>query len=199
MKHRTILALAATIALVGTVAVAGCAPRGDDDTQNAGAPTSGAQQGEAAAWSPDADCGACHAKEGSSSEETGCLSQAHVELGYACTDCHADGQALESAHAQNASATPATKLKATDVADETCLGCHESRDAIAAKTPDVALADDRGTAVNPHELTPSPDHDAIECADCHVSHEAKPALEEAQGTCASCHHAGVFECGTCHT
>ena len=29
--------------------------------------------------------------------------------------------------------------------------------------------------------------------------EAASALEEAESTCASCHHAGVFECGTCHS
>lgn len=199
MRHRTIL-FATTVALAGIVALAGCAPQAEGEPDAAGAPSAGAEQKvEAAAWSPDADCAACHAKEASSAEEAGCLAQAHMQLGRACADCHADEQALASVHEKSASGTPATKLKATEVADEACLACHESREAVAAKTADVALEDDRGTAVNPHALAPSPDHDAIECTSCHVSHETRPALEEAQGTCASCHHAGVFECGTCHT
>ena len=63
----------------------------------------------------------------------------------------------------------------------------------------MTIADDKGTAVNPHALPASPDHDSLACIDCHTSHEAAPALEEAESTCASCHHAGVFECGTCHS
>lgn len=200
MKHRTIIVFAATAAVAGIVALAGCAPQ--TESASSGAQTlesESSQQGTTATWSPDADCSTCHAKEASSTGTAGCLAQTHASQGYSCTDCHADEQSLATAHGQNVSGTPAAKLKTTDVGDAACLACHDSREAIAVQTADTVLSDDKGTTVNPHELPPSADHDALECMSCHVSHEAKPALEEAQGICASCHHAGVFECGTCHT
>lgn len=200
MKNRIIIASVAVIALAGILATVGCAPQanGESEGGNATMPEPNGSQATVA-WSPDSDCSACHEKEADSAGETGCLAQAHAQEGYACSDCHVDEQALSAAHEQSASSSPASKLKETDVSDEACLACHESRETVAAETTDVVLTDDRGTAVNPHDLAPSPDHDALVCTDCHVSHEATPAIEEAQSTCASCHHAGVFECGTCHT
>lgn len=200
MKQRTIAACATAFILTGLIALAGCAPSGNTESAQDKTGSETVDQTQTlAAWSPDSDCATCHAKEASSAKEAGCLAQAHTELGYPCADCHDDEQGLTKAHGESASGAPASKLKATEVDDEACLACHESRAAIAEKTTDVALSDDRGTTVNPHELAPSPDHEAIACVDCHASHQALPALEEAQGTCASCHHAGVFECGTCHS
>lgn len=198
---RIALAATAALALGGLAALGGCAPQEPATASDAGAESASTEDAgeELVSWSPDADCTACHAKEASSTDASGCLAQAHVQLGYACVDCHADEQGLAAVHADGAAGTPAGKLKATNVAESTCLSCHDSREAIAETTADVEIVDDKGTGVNPHALPASTDHDALVCTDCHVSHEAKPALEEAEGICASCHHAGVFECGTCHS
>ena len=196
-----LIALGASLSLAGVLALAGCAPQASSQSTDQDAAAASASDGAetAANWSPDADCAACHEKEASSAEAPGCLAQAHAQLGYVCADCHADEQSLTAAHKNGASGTPATRLQASDVDDAACLACHDSREAIAAQTTDVTIADDKGTAVNPHALPASPDHYSLACIDCHTSHEAAPALEEAESTCASCHHAGVFECGTCHS
>lgn len=44
-------------------------------------------------------------------------------------------------------------------------------------------------------LGPDGGHADIVCADCHAMHSAGSTAAE---TCVSCHHAGVYECNTCH-
>ena len=58
------------------------------------------------------------------------------------------------------------------------------------------LTDSNGTMVNPHEVMGLTEgHADIVCADCHAMHSAGSTAAE---TCVSCHHAGVYECNTCH-
>ena len=91
------------------------------------------------------------------------------------------------------------KLKKTEVPDDACLSCHYgAREELVAATVDVAVVDSKGTAVNPHDVTPSEQHDTIRCADCHGMHDAEKLADKADVECASCHHADVFECYTCH-
>lgn len=199
MKQRMIISsiVAITIALAGGLAA--CAPQASSDPEAHESGRDGTAAAAQVAWSIDADCASCHATEAESSKSVPCLAKQHVDLGYSCIDCHADEQAMSDAHRDYGEANPPTSLKKTEIAADTCLSCHESLEAIAAKTPDVTLADSKDTAVNPHALPSSEDHDAIACTDCHVSHESVDTKQEALGTCTSCHHAGVFECGTCHT
>lgn len=188
---RFVIAVTVAGVLCGMVA---CAPKpavvepgGDDPTPSV-----------EVAWSMDVDCGICHTAEATSVKNVACLAKAHADLNYGCTDCHTDATALAKAHENSSTGTPAGKLKRTDVSEETCLACHESKEVLAQKTADVMLSD--GTRdVNPHALPSSKDHDGLPCTDCHVSHVQSNALDEAKGTCLSCHHSGVFECGTCHT
>ena len=92
------------------------------------------------------------------------------------------------------------KLKKTSVEAETCqaAGCHDlSKDEMLALTADVTeLTDSEGTMVNPHDVIGKTEgHADILCSDCHNMHKAKTNPAD---TCVSCHHAGVYECNTCH-
>lgn len=195
MKNRIVLSLATLSTLVILACFAGCMPQ--QTTQTSSPKESSTET--PIAWSIDTDCSPCHTAEATSTTGTeACLAKAHADLGNKCADCHEDTSALADVHANAGDATPASALKKTEVTAQTCLSCHESLDVLAQKTADVAIVDDVGNSANPHALQSSKDHDAIACADCHVSHKASDALSEAKSVCLSCHHAGVFECGTCH-
>ena len=113
---------------------------------------------------------------------------------------NADASGLATAHeGKTASDTMPKKLKKTEVPDDACRRCHYgAREELVAATVDVAVVDSKGTAVNPHDVTPSEQHDTIRCADCHGMHDAEKLADKADAECASCHHADVFECYTCH-
>lgn len=69
-------------------------------------------------WSPQADCTACH-----ESQATSVAIPTHEALG--CSICHSDADALADVHADvDESSRSPRRLKATDVPDTTCLGCH---------------------------------------------------------------------------
>lgn len=123
---------------------------------------------------------------------------------------------LEAAEAPAAAATP-TKLPEKKVAavaeageaaaaaddgwspDMDCSACHNVDDIKAATEDSAVLTDVNGTVVNPHDLPAIEDHAAIVCSSCHKSHEVSENTEKsAKRTCASCHHADVYECYTCH-
>lgn len=150
--------------------------------------------------SEDSDCEACHEPETESTLDAECLAgdPAHADL--TCIDCHPSDKTLEKVHGKiDADSKPKNKLKKTSVGDEACLECHDLG-AVSANTPAEAfLVDLNGTSVNPHDakaLTSS--HDELYCVSCHVTHKDGDVNENAYKACLSCHHAEVFECGTCH-
>ena len=62
------------------------------------------------------------------------------------------------------------------------------------------LTDKNGTTANPHDLPQNADHTNADlaCATCHKLHGEDPIEQTALKACIDCHHAEVFECGTCH-
>ena len=191
------------LALVGACALglAACAPQAKDaeaqDEQSAKGETPAIEVDFA--WSESADCGMCHAKEQGSLADAACNAAGHA--GVACGTCHADAAALTKAH-EGATSDKAAKaaLKATAVSPETCESCH-ARDEVAAATAEsTVLVDTKGTQVNPHALPESDDHAGIACNNCHQMHVSGADVQKkAARACASCHHADVYECYTCHS
>ena len=149
-------------------------------------------------WSETGDCSMCHAKEQASFEDGSCAISRHKDV--ACSQCHADVAALSAAH-EGATAEKAAKavLKTTAVDVATCESCH-SQDEVEVVTAGVTvLTDMNGTIVNPHALPESADHAEVSCVSCHQMHAAGSIEKKAQRACASCHHADVYECYTCHS
>ena len=118
-----------------------------------------------------------------------------------CITCHADEQKLADVHTDaTATDTMPKKLKTTVVDAATCQapGCHDlSAEEMLALTADIIeLTDSQGTMVNPHDVMGrTAGHADILCSDCHNMHKAEVSAAD---TCVSCHHAGVYECNTCH-
>ena len=169
---------AATISCaVIALALTACAPQSNE---NGAASADDAKETPiTVAWSADSECGTCHATEQASYDDAACVASTH--------------------EGKTASDTMPKKLKKTEVPDDACLSCHYgAREELVAATVDVAVVDSKGTAVNPHDVTPSEQHDTIRCADCHGMHDAEKLADKADAECASCHHADVFECYTCH-
>lgn len=191
--------LPAALLLALAISAAACAPQ-------AAAPEGGSQaagkDGAAAVtaeWSPEADCTVCHTAEAASREDSNCLASKHVASN--CTDCHAPTDELAAEHeGKTASDRLPKRLSKTEVSQDQCLSCHDSYEALAAKTADYqGLVDSEGTVVNPHALPASDDHAGITCTNCHAMHAADANTEEkSKAKCVSCHHADVFACGTCH-
>lgn len=125
----------------------------------------------------------------------------HVaSFGLECSTCHEDSDKLAKAHKKmNRKGQEATSLKKTVVSSEVCLSCHNA-DELAEATQDcTVLTDSKGTTVNPHDLPDVEEHASINCVDCHQVHETDKSLDQAaKATCGNCHHAGIYECGTCH-
>lgn len=192
------VACAATMIVVVAFALAGCAPQ-----TNEGA--SAAKDDDAVAvqvdftWSETSDCGMCHAKEQASFEDDACAASQHATV--ACSECHVDAAALSAAH-EGATAESASKaaLITTVVEAATCESCHALVEVAAATADATVLTDENGTVVNPHALPESADHAEVTCTNCHTTHASSATIEKkAQRACASCHHANVYECYTCHS
>jgi hypothetical protein len=118
-----------------------------------------------------------------------------------CVYCHTDDDGkLTTAHASTAGKQAPTKLRTTAISSDTCLGsCHEQGELITATADYDRLTDPYGTTVNPHDIPQNADHDAeITCSSCHNMHKAGDVFSTARSHCLSCHHAGVYECYTCH-
>lgn len=166
-----------------------------------GVPAGSSAENATVAWSFDDDCGACHAAQAGSMEDSGCLASLHAEAGNTCQTCHSDQEGLAAVH-EEASADGAkklTKLRKTSIDQDACLACHGGYEELAAKTADSTfLTDAEGTVVNPHALPPKEDHANITCADCHAMHTDASSSELAPEFCISCHHANVYACHTCH-
>lgn len=124
----------------------------------------------------------------------------HAEsLGVTCVTCHSDEAAMQKAHKSMGSGKEAKRLKRSRVGNEVCLSCHDQADLAERTAGSQALVDKQGTAVNPHDLPANEDHEGVLCVSCHKAHDQETSVaENAQAACTSCHHAGVFECGTCH-
>lgn len=123
----------------------------------------------------------------------------HVNsFGMSCITCHSDETGLAKGHSKLNSGKQAKRLKKSAVTSEVCLECHKVKD-LSEKSADYkGLTDTNGTTVNPHALPEGESHADIVCTDCHQVHSGKSIDESSMTTCNSCHHAGVFECGTCH-
>ena len=146
-------------------------------------------------WSPEIECDMCHTDQVDSMGNSKCLGSKHASL--SCTDCHADTDALTTAHADMMTADAPKKLRHAEVADSTCETCHDK--AQVATLTDGVVVDAEGNTFNPHALTPSESHDSIVCSDCHKMHSKKTAQAAAETTCTSCHHKGIYQdCGSCH-
>ena len=201
MRTGAVLAMAGLALSVALAA--GCAPQ-----QKSSLPAE--EAGETAdavqvVWSMGSDCESCHVTEGESCADETSLHAAHADS--ACISCHADEQGLAKAHENYETGDPASKLKKTAVASESCLtsGCHDQAGLAEATAGETVLTDTKGTVVNPHDLPVHDDHaKGVTCASCHKMYGAGTAEAEAvhkasKATCLSCHHNDVYECHTCHT
>lgn len=120
-------------------------------------------------------------------------------LGLDCTTCHVDSDKLAKAHKRLNSGKEATRLKKTSVGSDVCLTCHDQESLAEATADCTILTDSEGTTVNPHDLPAVDEHTSVACVSCHEVHTSDESLAQtSKATCGSCHHAGVYECGTCH-
>lgn len=143
-------------------------------------------------------CADCHVGEGASFAGEEHL--AGVHQGTSCATCHDDAQKLDKLH-EDVQATDRMprRLKKTAVTASACVLCHENKsDDFIELATNGLLEDADGRTVNPHTVTSQPQHAEITCVDCHEVHDDDTPAAKAQKLCASCHHAGVFECHTCH-
>lgn len=156
---------------------------------------------ELSAWTIDSDCESCHEAETASGSDSSCTYSIHAAEGVVCQTCHTDTDGkLSQAHEDYATAEQPKRLKDTEMTDEICLSsCHDVEELKSLTAASTVLIDANGTVVNPHDLPSVEDHtNSITCSDCHKMHKSTEITAQAQSTCTSCHHAGVFECGTCH-
>ncbi len=195
--HRRKVALAlAAVALTACAAVAaGCAPQAATDN---GAAAGTEPPTVEVAWSPDADCAVCHTTESAALPQTPCVAASNDSLN--CASCHTDETGLAKAHdgVTTGGKTP-SRLKSTNVDPAICESCHGSLESLAERTASsTVLTDANNTTVNPHALPATAKHASVTCGDCHKMHSGDNVATTAPKACSSCHHAGVYECGTCH-
>lgn len=198
-----IVAMAVVVLAVGAVCAAGCSPQSSDQTASSNSQGSDASQAATqATWSLDTECTMCHDTESGTMKDGASGASAHVQQAQAtCATCHTDEQGLASVHkGKTASDAMPKQLKKTAVEAQTCQasGCHDkTADEMVALTASyTGLVDTKGTQVNPHEVMGlTAGHADITCSNCHNMHEAEVAAAD---TCVACHHAGVYECNTCH-
>lgn len=134
------------------------------------------------------------AAEESGVAQTGMIASVHPDQ---CTVCHGDTDALTEVHvnAKGTTRQRSARLK-NAVNNEACLACHGSYEELAEATADsIALTDERGRSVNPHDIPQVPGHDdPVACTSCHAVHKEYEPIRY----CTGCHHEGGFECNTCH-
>ncbi|MDR0514521.1 MAG: hypothetical protein LBG81_05100 [Coriobacteriaceae bacterium] len=190
------------------VFIAGCAPQqsgSTDGSSDKGATGSGKSDADTPAvvveWSPTVNCATCHETEESSLTNTKSAAGIHKTEGLECMDCHDDQAGLAKVHEKVEAGQATSKtLKKTKVKTETCTasGCHDNdAERIAATATFTGLTDTNGTTKNPHDLPQGDGHKSLSCSTCHQGHKTFVA-EEVIDECYTCHHAQVFECGTCH-
>ena len=197
-KHT--IALAVAMAVIITVCCSS-QPAKSTESANDAAPQQAAEESAQVTWTPDSDCASCHADESASTTDASMGAGIHAQSAQTtCTACHTDESNLAEAHKNMPSGATPKKLNKTCVSPEGCKasGCHDlSNEEMAALTQEVTeLTDSKGTQVNPHEVMGLTEgHAEIVCTDCHRMHKENIGPAE---TCISCHHAGVYECNTCH-
>lgn len=191
-RRATVFGLTVLLMFAAGLVAAGCGQA------NGGADAPDGTTETTLAWSLDSDCAVCHAAYGT--DASGPLAASHLTQGADCLSCHADTAGLQNAHAGLTADAPApTELKQTEVTAEACTSCHNEAELAAATAAAPVLTDLNGTVVNPHALPANEGHVNIACANCHTMHDAEADLAvDAMGVCTGCHHAQVFECGTCH-
>ncbi|MDR1184909.1 MAG: cytochrome c3 family protein [Coriobacteriales bacterium] len=189
------------LAVLGAILI-GCQPRTVGNLETDSGSNSSEQTTDAIVelanfqWSPETDCGICHAKEIETTKASLC-----PETGAApniCMTCHVQESELATVHVDiTTTENPkSSRLKVTTVDESTCLNCHGSYEELAVKSVDVdTLTDDNGLKINPHALPESGNHSAITCVSCHVKHGKSNA---ARRVCVGCHHQTIWECNTCH-
>lgn len=189
-SRKAIIAVALLTSVFGTCAIAGCAPNTSvpDSKEPIEAETT------SVAWSTDSDCASCHQE----SLDHATVGDQAGHQSMSCTACHVDTAALETVHEDASGPSSISKLKKTEVTDETCLSCHGSYEELAQKTTDdETFTDDKGTVVNPHTLLTSHNannqHENVTCSSCHETHSGLNT-----DACTDCHHENIYECYTCH-
>ncbi|MEG0776900.1 MAG: hypothetical protein RR381_05490 [Raoultibacter sp.] len=197
MRYKSIMISFLVVLSVLSLSLLACAPQQTTSADNNKAESSSASF----EWSKDSDCGTCHGTETASFDSSACLASVHSGAKANCLSCHTDASGLKSAHSNVKADSHAKidKLKKTKIASEACASCHDKTKLSDLTASCTILTDDKGTVVNPHKLTPSESHDAITCANCHKMHSDKPIADTAAKACTDCHHANVYECGTCHS
>ncbi|HIY83370.1 hypothetical protein [Rubneribacter sp.] len=198
LKKTQIAILAVCVAFVSALVV-GCAPQENGDGVSGGSTAEGvAVQME---WSPDMDCSVCHAAEQESFANADCVASLHS--GESCIDCHSDIEMLADVHeGKTVQDSMPSKLRKTDVDASLCTTCHDLKELATTTASSTILTDSNGKVVNPHDLPAVDEHQDISCGDCHKFHselEKSTAEALAPEKCASCHHAEVYECHTCHS
>ena len=172
-----------------------------------------------ASWTTDSDCAQCHDDETLSLESSACvnaiidgetpsssaLSDSSTQsTSKTCLSCHQDADALAEVHhdASGKKGKTPKRLKETEVDPELCLSCHGgSIEELVKMYPDIVVTDSEGTSVNPHAILAEPSHAdcGVTCVDCHNPHDTETDIQDqAVLACATCHHASVFSCYTCH-
>jgi hypothetical protein len=204
MRVRLLISAALVLAMAACLGL-GCKPAASTgaSTEHGASVASGKTSSDdnlavALEWSKDADCSICHTTEYESRTDQNTQAVSHANL--ECMKCHTDDTKLAKAHkgASTESKAPGM-LKRTQMDPEVCGSCHRADELAATTANRDALVDDKGTVVNPHALPASEQHDTIGCGSCHKMHKDSSSMtNNAKAACASCHHAGVFECHTCH-
>lgn len=153
---------------------------------------------ELVAWADSTDCATCHTKQADAADNEKTTAFAHASLQLACIDCHTDDELISIHDGATADSKQPRKLKKSTFDQAVCLSCHDDATLADATRDSEALTDANGTTVNPHELPDVEEHKDTTCTSCHKMHSTKSIEKTANAYCATCHHAEVFECHTCH-
>lgn len=151
-------------------------------------------------WYEAADCETCHSKQVGTFENDKCLAKTHAAF-LECSGCHnVDDLALVHDGVTEKDKAPSALKKTKFDVEASCTTCHQT-DKLAEATKDCDwLTDSNGTTVNPHDVPAVEDHvRELTCVSCHKVHSTTGIQKSAGRACSSCHHAGVYECNTCHS
>lgn len=197
-KRLSFLVIVAAIIVIAAI-IGGCSPNrsqeGRTDKTSEQSSESPAAAIDMTQWNSESDCTTCHTVEGGSMENSACVGSRHSDM--ACIACHVDNGELTEIHQAAKNSKPG-KIKRLEspIKNEFCFTCHGSYESLAELTVGVTvLTDKSGTTINPHAIPTNAEHDTDPaCKDCHAMH----GDSDPQAYCRSCHHADVYECGTCH-
>ncbi|MDO4442802.1 MAG: hypothetical protein Q4B69_02915 [Slackia sp.] len=198
-KRKRAVALAWIAMAFMALGICSCAPTvAEENTQD----DASSQDGTAFVWSSDSDCKVCHDDVVESFGDQACSASQHPDLENDCFSCHDDEQGLEKAHdgVMMGDKKKRSTLKETEVSQEACTECHSPEDVLEKTASSTALTDKNGLIVNPHDIPENEEHTnaAITCSTCHKLHSQDSVQQVAAESCLNCHHAGVYECNTCH-